>query len=309
MKHNQWITYHVTDTWNHCTVESILKGPLLLSNRMINRLTRRRGVRLNGRTTWLKRTVKKGDRLQVAVRPREQADLMPEPVPFTVKYEDMDWMVVDKPAGIKVHPVHSDEKGTLAHGILHYWKSQGWEGKVRPIHRLDRHTSGVLMVAKSAYAHQLMDRELREKRLKRVYLAILQGAPTPSLPLEGTIDAPIARQPGHSLKRCVSSKGDSAITHYRILDHNDQATLVQVELETGRTHQIRVHFAHFGLPLFGDSLYGGKSSLIGRQALHASELHFHHPFTEKDVKVISPPPDDFLQLARQLKFSLTEAWC
>ncbi|PTX64327.1 tRNA pseudouridine32 synthase / 23S rRNA pseudouridine746 synthase/23S rRNA pseudouridine1911/1915/1917 synthase [Melghirimyces profundicolus] len=306
MSHNKWITYRVPEEWDRHTVEEVLKGPLLLSNRMINRLTRSRGIRLNGQMPWLKRVVKKGDRLQVAVRPRERADLEPEPVPFDVRYEDADLMVVDKPAGVNVHPVRPGETGTLAHGIVHYWKEQGREGKVRPVHRLDRHTSGLLMVARSAYAHQLMDRELREKRLKRFYYAFLEGSFSGSGFSEGTIDAPIAREPNHPLRRTVSPKGDPAVTHYRVLERNEHATLVRVELETGRTHQIRVHFAHLGFPLFGDGLYGSKSRLIRRQALHACELRFRHPLKEESIEVRSPLPKDLLDLARNLKLRTPE---
>lgn len=306
MRRSKWITCTVTGEWHNRTVEDVLKGPLLLSNRMINRLTRSRGIRLNNQMPFLKRVVKEGDKIQVAVRPREQADLTPEPIPFEVPYEDADWMVVDKPTGINVHPVRPDERGTLAHGILHYWKEQGWEGKVRPVHRLDRHTSGLLMVAKSAYAHQLMDRELRENRLKRVYYAFLEGSLTKDPASEGTIDAPIHRDPDHSLRRRVSPGGDPAVTHYRVLARNERATLVRAELETGRTHQIRVHFSHLGFPLFGDGLYGGTSPLLRRQALHACEVRFHHPLQGNQVTVHSPLPADLTRLAKELELPVPE---
>ncbi|MFD1426809.1 RluA family pseudouridine synthase [Kroppenstedtia sanguinis] len=304
MQHNKWMTCTITEEWHNQTVEEVLKGPLLLSNRMINRLTRSRGIRLNRQMPYLKRVVQEGDQLQVAVRPREQADLEPEPIPLEVPYEDEDWMVVDKPAGINVHPVHSGEAGTLAHGIIHRWKEQGWEGKVRPVHRLDRHTSGLLVVAKSAYAHQLMDRQLREKRLKRVYYAFLEGSLTQAPAAEGTIDAAIDRDPDHPLRRQVSPAGDPAVTHYRVLARNQEATLVQVELETGRTHQIRVHFSHLGFPLFGDGLYGSTSPLIRRQALHACEVGFHHPLRGEPVTVHSPLPKDLTRLAKELELPL-----
>ncbi|GGA43009.1 pseudouridine synthase [Kroppenstedtia guangzhouensis] len=304
MQHNKWITYIITGEWHNRTVEEVLKGPLLLSNRMINRLTRSRGIRLNRQMPFLKRVVKEGDRIQVAVRPRERADLEPEPISLEVPYEDADWMVVNKPAGINVHPVRPDETGTLAHGIVHWWKEQGWEGKVRPVHRLDRYTSGLLVVAKSAYAHQLMDRELREKRLKRVYYAFLEGSLTNTPEAEGTIDASIDREPGHPLRRRVSPSGDPAITHYRVLARNPDATLVRVELETGRTHQIRVHFSHLGFPLFGDGLYGSTSPLIRRQALHACQLSFRHPLQGEPVTVHSPLPQDLTRLAKELRLPL-----
>ncbi|MDR6226127.1 tRNA pseudouridine32 synthase/23S rRNA pseudouridine746 synthase/23S rRNA pseudouridine1911/1915/1917 synthase [Desmospora profundinema] len=280
-------------------MSEVLKGPLLLSNRMINRLTRSRGIRLNGSMPWLNRVLKTGDRLQVAVRPREKADLRAEPVPFGVVYEDADWMVVDKPPGVKVHPTRPDEGGTLVHGLLHHWKTtHGMEGKARPVHRLDRHTSGLLLVAKYSYAHQLMDRELREKRIRRIYWAICRGSMARHQ-AEGTIDAPIAPEPGHPLRRRVDSGGEHAVTHYRVLDQSEEATLLQLELVTGRTHQIRVHLAHLGHPLIGDKLYGGPTRHLRRQALHARELHFHHPLTGETMKFTSPLPDDIAALMKK----------
>ena len=166
-RHNKWISYKIPPDWDGKKVEEVLRGPLALSNRMINRLTRCRGIRLNGRMPWLGRRVKKGDRLRVAVRPLERSDLVPEPVPFGLLYEDADLMVVDKPAGVNVHPVHPGETGTLTHGILYHWQSQGFEGRVRPVHRLDRDTTGVLLIAKNAYMHQLLDRQLKNRSIER----------------------------------------------------------------------------------------------------------------------------------------------
>ncbi|MFC4076199.1 RluA family pseudouridine synthase [Salinithrix halophila] len=305
--HSKWITYVVPAEWSNRTVAEVLKGPLLLSNRMINRLTRSRGFRLNGTMPWLNRVLQEGDRLQVAVRPREKADLEPEPVPFGTVWEDEDLIVIDKPAGINVHPVKPGDTGTLAHGLLHRWKEQGFEGKVRPVHRLDRYTSGLLLVAKYAYAHQLMDRELRNRRIKRHYVAIVQGRMgNGEHPSEGTIDAPIGRDSSHSLRRKVTPSGDHAVTHYRVLSRTDKATLVHAELETGRTHQIRVHFAHLGHPLFGDTLYGGPASEIRRQALHAFRLAFTHPLTGAKINITAPLPEEMDRLLRHLELEKPE---
>lgn len=301
MKYNKWITYTISETWHNHKVEEVLKGPLELSNRMINRLTRSNGLRLNGKMPWLNRIVKAGDRLQVAVRPKEKADLKPEPVPFHTIYEDTDFMIVDKPSGITVHPVRPEETGTLAHGILHHWMQQGWEGKVRPVHRLDRNTSGLLLIAKHAYAHQMMDRKLREKQVHRTYLAWVHGSLSATTSqVEGIIDAAIQRDPHHSLRRRVSPKGDQAITHYRILRQHEQASLVQVQLETGRTHQIRVHFSHLGHPLLGDKLYGGTPVHIYRQALHAAHLGFYHPLKGEKMAFQADLPQDLIELADRL---------
>lgn len=299
----KWIAYRVTPEWEGHTVREVLRGPLLLSNRMINRLTRSRGIQLNGKMPWLDRRVKVGDRLRVAVRPFERADLPPEPVPFGVTYEDAELMVVDKPAGVIVHPVRPGESGTLAHGIIHYWLSQGKQGRVRPVHRLDRDTSGLILIAKHAYAHQLLDRALREHTIRREYLACVAGKVKHP---EGTIREPIARDPGNPLRRRVSPEGDPAVTHYRVLAQNERASIVHARLETGRTHQIRVHFSFLGHPLYGDKLYGGPMDGIGRQALHAWLLSFRHPLTGNKLTLKAMPPKDWLQLTEILHFPREE---
>lgn len=295
--HNKWITYTIDEEWANRTVEEVLKGPLLISGRMLNRLTRSKGILLNGRAPYLKKKVKTGDRLKVAVRPQEQSELTPEPVPFGLIYEDADLMVVDKPAGVAVHPVRPSDRGTLVHGILHHLTKQGGGGIVRPVHRLDRDTSGLILIAKNAYMHQLLDRQLREKKLERVYLA-LSGAPLPQA--SGTIVAPIGRDPHHPTRRQVTERGEPAVTHYRVLNHNDQATLARVELETGRTHQIRVHFAHIGAPLIGDRLYGGSCAHMKRQALHSAEMAFIHPLSGELMRFTSPFPADMAEAKQQL---------
>lgn len=296
-RHSKWISYRIPPDWDGKKVEEVLMGPLALSRRMINRLTRSRGIRLNGRMPWLERRVKAGDRLRVAVRPFERSDLVPEPVPFGLLYEDEDLLVASKPAGINVHPVRPTETGTLTHGILDHWQRQGFEGRVRPVHRLDRDTTGAILIAKNAYMHQLLDRQLKSRAIERSYLAIVSGR----LPQdEGTIQLPIDRDPTHPLRRRVAEDGAEAITLYRVLAATEQASLIEARLETGRTHQIRVHFAHLGHPLWGDSLYGGPRDHIGRQALHAYRLSFTHPLKGKSMTFSAPLPEDFSRLKERL---------
>jgi 23S rRNA pseudouridine1911/1915/1917 synthase len=300
---NKWITYTIKDDSDGLTVEEILKGPLQLSGRMINRLTRRKGILLNGRSPWLKQKVKTGDRIKAAVRPQEKSDLVPQPVPFSIVYEDLDLMVIDKPSGVAVHPVRPTDQRTLVHGILHVWEQHGFAGVPRPVHRLDRNTSGLILVAKNAYMHQLLDRQLRQKRIERNYLALLSR---PLIHPCGTITAPIGRDPSHSTRRKVMAGGEPAVTHYQVRKQNNRASLVEVRLETGRTHQIRVHFAHLNAPLLGDALYKGDLSLIKRQALHSYRLSFHHPLSGEEMRFESPLPDDFTQAAKKLELDSAE---
>ncbi|WP_124726597.1 RluA family pseudouridine synthase [Staphylospora marina] len=287
--HNPWVTYRVPEHMTGVTVEEVLRGPLMVSRRLLNRLTRIKGIRLNGKPAWLAQKVKTGDRVQAALRPPETSPLSPEPVPLRVVYEDTDLMVIDKPAGVAVHPVRDTDRGTLVHGILHLWSSKGIRGTVRPVHRLDRFTSGLILIAKSGYMHQLLDRQLRNGHIHRAYLAVCDGKPEPA---EGVIDAPIGRDPRHPTRRRITAGGDPATTRYRLVRQGERASLVEARPITGRTHQIRVHFAHLGAPLAGDRLYGGDTSAIRRQALHAFELAFTHPLTGEDLRFEAPLPED-----------------
>lgn len=292
-RYDEWITFTITPKWDQASVEEVLKGPLMVSNRMINRLTRRKGIRLNGRIPFLKKQVKIGDQIRIAIRPKEQSDLLPQPVPFEVIFEDLDLMVVNKPPGVLVHPVREKDTHTLAHGIIHYWKQQGTTGIVRPVHRLDQYTSGLILIAKNAYMHQLLDRQLRENKISRQYQAFIAH---PLQNAEGTIHLPIGRDPHHPTRRMVKQTGDDAITHYRLLKQTSEIAFIQVELETGRTHQIRVHFAHLGHPLLGDRLYGGDQTWITRQALHSSSLSLIHPLTQQSLSFSAELPSDFTRI-------------
>jgi tRNA pseudouridine32 synthase/23S rRNA pseudouridine746 synthase/23S rRNA pseudouridine1911/1915/1917 synthase len=287
--HNPWVTFQVPEHLAGVTVEEVLRGPMMVSRRLLNRLTRIKGIRLNGKPAWLAQKVKAGDRVQAALRPFETSPLPPEPVPLGVVYEDPDLMVIDKPAGVAVHPVRETDRGTLVHGILHLWSSKGIRGTVRPVHRLDRFTSGLILIAKSGYMHQLLDRQLKSGQIHRSYLAICGGKLDRA---EGVIDAPIGRDPGHPTRRRVTAGGDPAKTRYRVVHRSEQASLIEARPITGRTHQIRVHFAHLGAPLAGDRLYGGDTAAISRQALHAFELAFTHPLTGEDFRFESPLPED-----------------
>ncbi|TCS96984.1 RluA family pseudouridine synthase [Hazenella coriacea] len=296
-RYDEWITFTITPEWDQATVVEVLKGPLMVSNRMINRLTRRKGIRLNGRTPFLKKQVRLGDRIQVAIRPKEQSELPPQSVPFEVIFEDTDLMVVNKPAGILVHPVREKDTHTLAHGIIYHWQQQGVTGIARPVHRLDQYTSGLILVAKNAYMHQLLDRQLRENRISRQYQAFVAGSLQDN---EGVIQLPIGRDPHHPTRRMVKQSGDDAITHYRLLKQRNDISFVQVELETGRTHQIRVHFSHLGHPLLGDRLYGGDSTWITRQALHSASLSLIHPLSQQQMSFSADLPEDLERVYRQL---------
>ncbi|MFV9510434.1 RluA family pseudouridine synthase [Tepidibacillus sp. LV47] len=294
IRKGEWLEYHVSSTDQGKTIEEVCKTKLQLSGRMIQKLTRHRGIQINGKKSYLAYPLKKGDRLQIKIFEREDYGVEPEPIPLEVLYEDDHVLVANKPAGISVHPTEKNQRGTLAHAIAFYYQTKGLQTKVRHIHRLDKDTTGAILIAKHSLAQSILDKDLRERKISREYLAIVSGIPEPK---QGTIDEPIGRDRHHPTRRRVSKTGDRAVTHYQVLETmNNEAALVKLYLDTGRTHQIRVHMSYIGHPLFGDSLYGGPLKGIQRQALHAAKLIFFHPFTKEKVEVEAPMPEDMVQL-------------
>jgi 23S rRNA pseudouridine1911/1915/1917 synthase len=235
----------------------------------------------------------------------------PEALDLDIVYEDEDLLVVNKPAGLVVHPGAGNTRGTLMNGLLYRVPALEQLPRAGIIHRLDKETSGLLLVGKNLEAHTALVRKLADREISRHYLAVCTGVLTGG----GKIDAPIARHPTERVKMSVQSKGKPAITHYRVLQRFAAHTYISVQLETGRTHQIRVHFAHRRNSLVGDQVYGGRLAMpagasvelqdvlrqFRRQALHATRLAFSHPRTGADVEFQVEPPDDFSALIAALK--------
>jgi 23S rRNA pseudouridine1911/1915/1917 synthase len=296
---DRWTHHRVTEAEAGSTLQEILTGALGVSRRMIQKLTRASGIRLNGHPAYLKRKVRAGDDVAARLVFDEEPGLEPMEMALSVCYEDEHLLVVDKPAGILVHPVGRSGEATLAHGIAAYLLRAGVRARVRPVHRLDRDTSGLVLFAKSAFVHQVLDRQLREREVRRAYLAFVAGVPTPS---EQTIDAQIGRHPRDpNLRAVVARGGDAAVTRFRVLEQFSGVSLLDVELETGRTHQIRVHLSHAGHPLIGDVRYGGPRGALGRQALHAARLGFVHPKTHDSIELSSELPADLARLREDLR--------
>lgn len=220
--------------------------------------------------------------------------------PLTVLYEDDFCFVADKPAGVKVHPTEPGETGTLLQRAAGHLLAEGESSRPRPIHRLDEWTSGPVLFAKCDYAQQKLDEAMRHKQIDRHYAAVVSGKLAKP---RGVIEAPIGKDRHHASRRRVSAGGEPAVTHYSVAEQWADAALVRLRLETGRTHQIRVHMSYIGHPLLGDVLYGGKSDAIRRQALHGERLQFPHPWMGELVDVISPLPVDFSQLIEGMKKS------
>jgi 23S rRNA pseudouridine1911/1915/1917 synthase len=240
--------------------------------------------------------------ITVTIPEPEELDVEPENLNLDIAYEDGDVIVVNKPKGMVVHPAPGHYSGTMVNGLMYHCKDlSGINGVLRPgiVHRIDKDTSGLLMVAKNDMTHERLVNQLVEKSVTRKYTAIVHGL----IPHEyGTIDAPIGRDPKDRQSMTVVDNGKQAVTHFKVLDRYKDFTLVECELETGRTHQIRVHMKYIGFPLAGDPKYGPRKTLsIEGQALHAGLLGFVHPRTEEYMEFHAELPEEFTKLMKHLE--------
>ncbi|MBQ7095045.1 MAG: RluA family pseudouridine synthase [Clostridia bacterium] len=294
------IAYEIGTEDHGKTVLTFLKAQGF-SSRVLSSLKRNPyGITIGRKRVTVQKQLKKGDLLTVRITNKESQvnneHLQPIPMDLQVLYEDEDVLVLNKPPFLAVHPSMGNREPTLAHGVAHYMMERGREFVFRPIHRLDKNTSGAILLGKNAHSAGVLGEALKENKICRSYLAVLQG----SLPQEeGTIDAPIARLPGSAIARCVSETGDRAVTHYRVLGENQGYSLVRLWLDTGRTHQIRVHMAHLGAPVAGDFLYGQEEMLIPRQALHSETLKFIQPVSGEELFFRCPLPADMIRLLEE----------
>jgi 23S rRNA pseudouridine1911/1915/1917 synthase len=247
--------------------------------------------------------VRAGDVFTISVPEPEPMDVLPEPIPLDILYEDEDVIVINKPRGMVVHPAPGHTHGTLVNALLYHCKDlPGIGGVMRPgiVHRIDKDTSGVLMAAKTERAQISLSAQLKEHTVTRRYIALVHGQVPHSI---GTVEAPIGRHPVHRKQMAVVKQGGRhAVTHFSVLERFDKYTLLELKLETGRTHQIRVHMQFIGHPLVGDPLYGVKKTLpIDGQALHAAVLGFRHPATDQYVECSAPLPEDMERLLELLR--------
>jgi 23S rRNA pseudouridine1911/1915/1917 synthase len=265
-------------------------------------------VKLNDRICSSKKAkIAPGDRLLVTIPEPKPLDLTPENIPLDILFEDEHLIIVNKPAGMVVHPAPGHYTGTLVHALLYHCKSlAGIGGVERPgiVHRIDKDTTGAIVVAKSDRAHQHLQAQIKAKTARREYWGVIYGSFADDL---GTIDLPIGRHQGDRQKMgviAIEHGGRAAVTHWQTLERIGNYSLMQFLLETGRTHQIRVHCAHYGHPLVGDSIYGSNRSLkvnLSGQALHARQLSLIHPLSEKLITAIAPLPAEFSKLLQVLR--------
>ena len=295
--------YELTAEESGQRLDKYLAGEMTdLSRSRIKELVQAGEVLVNGKKSKVSYKVQKGDLIQVTVLPLEPLALEAENIPLDIVYEDEDVIVVNKPQGMVVHPAAGHPSHTLVNALLYHTRdlADSPEG-FRPgiVHRIDKDTSGLLMVAKNAAARESLEKQLAAKSNKRQYLAIVHGNFAEE---EGTVDAPIGRNPKDRKQMAVVEKGKSAVTHFKVLEQYQGYSLVECQLETGRTHQIRVHMAYIGHPLAGDPLYGPRKTLPGHgQFLHAKTLGFEQPSTGEWLEFSVQPPEIFQQTVADLR--------
>nr|WP_241865036.1 RluA family pseudouridine synthase [Lacticaseibacillus kribbianus] len=272
-----------------------------LSSIQLKRMKYRNGfVFVNHRQRTTDFRLRPGDVVRIQLAPEVPVDtVVPTPGPLDIVYEDPYLLVVNKPAGVASIPDAAKGNDSMANFVKAYLQASGAESAtIHVVTRLDRDTSGLMLFAKHGFVHSLLDRQLHSKDLIKHYLAVVQGAA--ALPPHGWLVLPIGRTQEFYMKRGVVVGGKPSVTEYRVLDRTDRAATVLVALHTGRTHQIRVHFAAIGHPLCGDNLYGGDRTLIGRQALHCATLDFWHPLLHTKLHLTAALPSDMVSLGDKL---------
>ena len=247
------------------------------------------GILCNGREVYLSQPLRKGDRMDLFLKEEVPEEIEPVELPFGIVYEDDDLMVVDKPADMPVHPSMKNHDNTLANAAAWYGRTKGDSFVYRCVNRQDRDTTGLLILAKHILSATGLYGQMRAREIRRTYLAIVKGM----IREEGTIDLPVGRKEDSAIERMIDLEhGERAVTHYRPVRQGKDWTLIECRLETGRTHQIRVHMSSFGHPLIGDFLYGSREEQMPRQALHSWKLSFVHPIMGRPMEFVSPLPPD-----------------
>ncbi len=299
------ITYSIDENWDGKTVKALLQHEGF-SAAVISGLKKNpKGICIGNKKVTVLKVLHKGDTLTIRVRNRpedEAADrIQPTDIPIEILYEDDDIVLVNKPTDLPTHSAQNNHDKTLGNALAYHWLGKGEKYIYRPISRLDKDTSGVIIAAKNALAAGKLGTALKNRKIKRRYVALVHG----NLKGEGTIDAPIVRAEDSIIKRKVGSKEleteqTRAVTHYKVLESYPEYSVVLLQLETGRTHQIRVHMAHIGHALCGDWLYGEENELLSRPALHSYDISFIHPITNKEMKICAPVASDMAQYINKL---------
>lgn len=282
---------------NYKNINQILKQEFKLSARLMHKVIINKLVLLNNKQIDTRSSINIGDNVKIDLNYEEENDnIVPVKMNLDILFEDDCLLIINKPAGIAVHPSILHFEDSLSNGIRFYFDSIGLKKKIRPVNRLDLDTSGIIVFAKNEYVQECLIRQMNNNIFKKEYIAIVTGHLKEK---SGVINLPIARKENSIIERCISEKGQNAITKYEVIKELDSMSVVKCFLETGRTHQIRVHFMAIGHPLIGDSLYGSKSSLIDRQALHCYSISFVHPITKEVLNITCNLPKDMENIFKQ----------
>lgn len=284
-------------------IREYLKSELGLSTRLIRSASLDKRIFVNGEVVKMNRVLNSGEVIKIDLAKDESQDIAPEKMDIDIVYEDEDILVVNKKPFMVVHPTKSYQSGTLANGVINYFMESGQNCIVRLVSRLDMNTSGLIIIAKNQFSHGMLSKEMSENKVEKKYLALVHGIMKEK---QGTIDLPIYKPEGieNGIRRVIDERGQRSITHYKVVEEYNESSLVECKLETGRTHQIRVHLSHLGNPIYGDTLYGygdEEGELIKRQALHAYGLDFKSPRSGEVLSLRANLPDDMNELIKKLK--------
>lgn len=288
------LSYSVKNNSPVINVKQILKNEFFLSDRLIRKLKLNNKIYINNMPASVNFRVKTSDVVSVNIDFEEDnSNIVPTKMDLDILYEDDAYLIINKPAGIPTHPSYLHYTNSLSNGIKYYFDSIKLKKKIRPVNRLDRNTSGIVIFAKNEYIQECLIRQMQNNIFQKEYIAILSGNLEKTI---GTINAPIARKSNSIIERCIRTDGDTAITEYKVIQNMQNNSLVIFKLKTGRTHQIRVHSQYIGHPIIGDTLYGSSSPIIDRQALHSYKVNFIHPISKEEVTYIAPIPDDISKI-------------
>lgn len=284
--------WEIKKQYDGVLLRTYLEDVVNLSTRLIKRAKRGK-ILVNGSLKTVRYVLRQGDIIEIILPVEKSETMVANKIPLHILYEDDDIIVLCKEAGMPTIPSKIHPTNTLANGLLYYYKQQGIDATVHIVTRLDKDTSGLVLIAKHAFSHSQLAMLQRKNAISRTYVAVVSGK---LKQVAGSIDAPIGRKETSIMERMVTENGQYAVTHYELMKQFDSYAFVKAQLETGRTHQIRVHFSHIGHPLLGDDLYGGNVDLIKRQALHCDEISFMHPTTKENMQFKVDFPKDIANL-------------
>ena len=288
------LEYIVNNLTKYENVKQVLKEEFNISDRLIIKLKKSKQINLNNRPTFVNQKFKINDIISVDLDFEESSDnIVPTKIDLNILYEDDALLILNKPPFLPVHPSMDHYEDSLSNGVKYYFNSIGLRRKIRPVNRLDKNTSGIVIFAKNEYVQECLVRQMKLNAFEKEYIALVDGIIDKAKQI---IDAPIARKNDSIIERCISPGGDSAITIIELLKTFGNYSLIKCTLKTGRTHQIRVHTNHIGHPILGDDLYGRKSEKINRQALHSYKISFIHPINGKRIKIETQIPKDIENL-------------